>query len=298
MIQKYLPPNKLLNATSYAELCDFSFMRTGGIGNIPRNNYEDLRDNSTIYCWSSELNNLFYYINQKNLINITLLSGDNDHPSNPNGWIYGWPQHYQETTGLGFSLSFLPPNVKMWLAQNLEIENNIAKPLPIGVTKEYRETSEKISIKVYEKFFCDHKREKILFSNSSKPNNKIQREMVSNIINFYFDEKNATIIEKTTTQEEHFKNIQEHIFVACPPGNGKDSHRVWESLYFGAIPIVEDSPMNRYFAKLFPILVVESWFQITPNYLRSKYVEISDKNWRYDLLDAKNYLLYHGIKIK
>lgn len=295
MIQKYLPDNKLLNGTSYAELCDFSFMRQDGIGNIPESNIEEIVDGSTVYCWLSKLNYLFQYINHKNLKNITLISGDNDHSTNPNGWITGWPQ-YSDFNGL--NLLFSPPNIKLWLSQNAEIENNIMKPLPIGVTKEYRTKSERINIETYKNSFGDYNRRKLLYSNFSIGNNRVQRKILFDVLSFSFNDQNSTTHKETITQDEYFKNLQEHIFVACPPGNGKDTHRTWESLYFGAIPIVEDSVMNRYFAKLFPMLVVESWFHVTPNYLKNKYEEMSQKNWRYDLLDAKNYFSYHGVKTK
>ena len=54
----------------------------------------------------------------------------------------------------------------------------------------------------------------------------------------------------------YYKALQIHKFIICPPGNGKDTHRMWESLYFGAIPVVEDSVMNRYFSRFFPIVLI------------------------------------------
>ena len=32
----------------------------------------------------------------------------------------------------------------------------------------------------------------------------------------------------------------QHAFIAAPRGNGKDTHRVWEALYRGSLPVVED----------------------------------------------------------
>ena len=49
-------------------------------------------------------------------------------------------------------------------------------------------------------------------------------------------------------------------FVACPRGNGLDTHRFWETLYRGSIPIVKDSTWARLIARLgIPLLMVPEW---------------------------------------
>jgi hypothetical protein len=48
-------------------------------------------------------------------------------------------------------------------------------------------------------------------------------------------------------------------FVACPRGNGFDTHRVWESLYMGAIPVVLDTPQARELYFGLPIIFVQRW---------------------------------------
>jgi len=52
----------------------------------------------------------------------------------------------------------------------------------------------------------------------------------------------------------------EYKFVACPRGNGLDTHRFWETLYRGSIPIVKDSTWARLIARLgIPLLMVPEW---------------------------------------
>ena len=38
--------------------------------------------------------------------------------------------------------------------------------------------------------------------------------------------------------EEYERDLLTSNFVLCPEGNGIDTHRVWEALYSGSIPIV------------------------------------------------------------
>ena len=36
----------------------------------------------------------------------------------------------------------------------------------------------------------------------------------------------------------YLRDLRNHAFVLCPRGNGVDTHRMWETLYMGSIPIV------------------------------------------------------------
>lgn len=66
----------------------------------------------------------------------------------------------------------------------------------------------------------------------------------------------------------HFLMTKTH-FVICPSGNGMDSHRIWESAYLGAVPVIlkEHAPGG---SQLWPTLAVESWEDLK---------QISDDNW-------------------
>lgn len=51
-----------------------------------------------------------------------------------------------------------------------------------------------------------------------------------------------------------------HKFVAVPRGNGVDTHRLWESLYRGSIPIVLENEWSRSLAELgLPVLMIQEW---------------------------------------
>lgn len=299
MIQKYLPPNRLLHAKQFAILCDYSFMSTSQAPHtyIQPNNFEDIKSGSTVYCHGDILNNLFVFLNENGIHDITLISGDNDFPSNPNGATVGWPMTTKENR------LPCPPNVKKWFASNAEVVNNIMKPFPTGVAKWFEmgiypdnKNPKEITIDRLKSVMVDVPRNKLaLFSGGCNYSNPSIRGIVQSIVGTNCPE---VTISPRLSQQEYYEELQKHLFVICPPGNGKDTHRVWEALYFGAIPIVEDSEMYRYFSKLFPILIVESWFDIRVDFLMNKYREYYNKKWRYDLLDAENYFFYHGIPIK
>ena len=50
-------------------------------------------------------------------------------------------------------------------------------------------------------------------------------------------------------------DIEKYKYVLCPPGNGIQTHRLWEAMYFGSIPVVKDSILYKSFKKLNIIFV-------------------------------------------
>ena len=52
--------------------------------------------------------------------------------------------------------------------------------------------------------------------------------------------------------------MRQSLFVACPPGNGQDTHRFWEALYLGAVPIIlEEHKVDAF--KDWPHITVPNW---------------------------------------
>ncbi len=74
---------------------------------------------------------------------------------------------------------------------------------------------------------------------------------------------------------QFWKNCNTAAFVICPFGNGLDTHRTWETLVLGRIPIIPKSKLNKVFEGL-PIVEVEEneWKDIDEKWLKSKYENI------------------------
>lgn len=78
-------------------------------------------------------------------------------------------------------------------------------------------------------------------------------------------------------------------FVLCPPGNGLDTHRVWEVLCLGRIPIIEDLPINRVYEGL-PVWIVKDWkefMRLNPEQLKAKRTEFVERWSTFDFQRLK-----------
>ena len=70
--------------------------------------------------------------------------------------------------------------------------------------------------------------------------------------------------------------MKDYKFILSPPGVGEDTHRTWEALYVGCIPIVRSSNLNELYKDL-PVLIVDDWNIITKDFLESEYKNIQKK---------------------
>jgi hypothetical protein len=83
------------------------------------------------------------------------------------------------------------------------------------------------------------------------------------------------------------KAVSSLYFCCCPMGNGFDTHRFWESLYFGAIPIVKNHPF--YDALLYvypniPMIFIDEWENL-PSCIESLSIERYNTLWSNSTLE-------------
>lgn len=83
-------------------------------------------------------------------------------------------------------------------------------------------------------------------------------------------------VESKVNRERYLGQISDHKYVLCPPGNGYETHRLWETLYMNRIPIVEDKTYTMYlFQHKFPVLFTPSFYALTKYKLNELHSESS-----------------------
>lgn len=80
--------------------------------------------------------------------------------------------------------------------------------------------------------------------------------------------------------EEYLNTMRQYKFVLSPVGNGVDTHRTWEALLAGSIPIVESSVRDRMYEDL-PVLIVKSWSDLSLPLLQGAYANLTAAGRRY-----------------
>ena len=73
--------------------------------------------------------------------------------------------------------------------------------------------------------------------------------------------------ERTIIYQHFLGTMRLSKFVLCPRGNAIDCHRNWETLYMRRVPVMKRDPYFETLFKDYPVLFVDSYFDITENLL-------------------------------
>lgn len=173
-------------------------------------------------------------------------------------------------------------------SQNIKIKHKKVVQLPIGVP-------------LHSDFYFDFiSRKKILpFSSQKKLIKAIKFKIKKKYLiycNYHFamNSERANCKKKLlkslcyyTPKRISLKNtwneIKNYQFIVCPEGNGVDTHRVWEGLLLGAIPIVKINFLSPLYGKL-PIIIIKDWSQVNLNFLDQQLKKIKSRKYDFSIL--------------
>jgi hypothetical protein len=93
--------------------------------------------------------------------------------------------------------------------------------------------------------------------------------------------------------ENYLIQLKDHKFALSPPGRGLDTHRTWEALMVGTIPIVISSPLDSLYDNL-PVLIIEDWSILTPEYLEEQFCLFQSRTYDF----SKIYSAYWKDRVK
>ncbi len=86
---------------------------------------------------------------------------------------------------------------------------------------------------------------------------------------------------------EYLKNCRKSNFVLCPVGNGVDTHRIWETLYVGGIPIIKSHTVLNKLVMELPVLVLQDWEELKDrNFLEYSYEKMQRGHYNYSKLSS------------
>jgi len=161
------------------------------------------------------------------------------------------------------------PLLIQWFTQNPCINHNKLSFLPIGIANSMWQHGNIDIIK--KNLFCKNK-DFLIYFNFNIDTNVEKRLKCKNIL------INKGIVFLPSLPFEEYSNIlSRHKYSICPDGNGIDSHRIWESLYYGTIPIILRSTFSEYIKLHYPCILLDSWddlsFDTLEEYNESPFTE-------------------------
>lgn len=172
-----------------------------------------------------------------------------------------------------------------WFSQNVVKSHKKLIPIPIGIDNLYWGKKKLKALNHIIKKGVKRNKKYLLYQNFVDKTSLYERSYVRKI----FLAKKFCKTSKDLTYKKYFSEITDSFFILSPRGNGIDCHRTWESMYLGSIPIVKSSAMDSLFKDL-PILIVNDWNEITEEFLKGKYKELSMKKFNIEKIYVQYWL--------
>ena len=145
------------------------------------------------------------------------------------------------------------PLLQCWWGQNLCFEHPKMRSLPIGIANSMWEHGRL----EYYNVPTTTKKTQFLYYNFGIQTNPEKRQVCADALSYL-----GPMLPMVPVKE-NIARLAKHRYCICPEGNGVDTHRLWEALYLGCIPIVLETPFIQALVhsmdNMLPIIVVKSW---------------------------------------
>ena len=232
-----------------------------------------IKNGDIVFCNSSYLSLFFKYLKRlKKITSITLITSQSDFSITKKVFINR------------------PKSITKWFAVNVAYKDSNLTPIPLGLANNYSPKNIRINDLVNFKFE-KVKKENKLYVNLRKSTNYKERE---NIENIFKDKEWVVIKEPNLSIDEYISDLNKYKFIFCPWGNGIDTHRIWETLYCGSIPITK-SHVGLSFKNL-PIIPFENFDNLS---IEKLITESSKKDFDFEALNLRywNELIKTEVKL-
>lgn len=175
-------------------------------------------------------------------------------------------------------LASIPPQIGSWFSTNSA--NPAVCQLPLGLGNSYCQVTAKADLLADA---LDTPKSGFLYLNFRPETNRGARQDLWESYSTANREGWVTRCAGDVSREEFVTGLASHRFALCPPGNGIDTHRMWEALYVGTIPVVRKNPALDFFRDL-PILFVDRLEGISKRFLEEQETAMVAQEWNWDKL--------------
>ena len=158
--------------------------------------------------------------------------------------------------------------VKKVFGVNVHPYQDLSTPVPIGLTNNCDDSN------LHRLFGNIHLLEKAngvnfsykfnhsIYCNFTIGNNEPERilllKTLSKLKNFNYSHPEFTPIARIN----YLESLRIFNLIPCPAGNGIDTHRLWETLYMGGIPVIKSNKLLNFLVKDLPVIIVKSWDEL------------------------------------
>lgn len=221
MIRDYIDGDKFEN------MCDF---------NIHSPKFQDGKNKYIVYAASADCHKALNFITENDSKQFVLVTHNGDESPD---------------------VDMIPSNLIHWYGQNMNPWSHKQSPIPIGLERDRWHPHKKEIL--FDAQDVEHERLNIGFAQFNPNTFPSERlGMLQSLRN-----RGVPLVWQPSINGTGFKeyvdNLKKYKYCFCPRGNGIDTHRMWEALYMGCIPIVKSYTTHQFENCDLPILFVNDW---------------------------------------
>jgi mannosyltransferase OCH1-like enzyme len=170
----------------------------------------------------------------------------------------------------------LSDNILRMYVQNVNVIHPRIDTIPLGLENSmWGMEKKKIMLGLMKKIRRGKiERNKLVYMNHSLNTRREERTMLYN----KFGNLSWVTSVKPGNLKDYFNNIAIHKFIMNPWGNCFDNHRAWEAWYLGCIPITRRCIFTSFYED-FPICLIDSWDEVTEEFLNKEYDRIQARKF-------------------
>lgn len=219
-----------------------------------KNRSFSLKENDVIFCHTMLLIPLFNHLNKvKEFRNIKLIT-------------------HQSDLSIDRKLfSKKPKCISKWYAINVRYSHENLIPIPIGIGNDSNQKT--LTSNNYKNLNFELTKVNKVYANFNMNTNYFHRyKATKKLINhkfMNFDKPNLNL-------DKFIHRLSQHKFCLAPWGNGYDTHRLWEALYAGVIPITKSHKSLDCFNE-FPILYFKKFKELNIEDLNQRTYKFNPK---------------------
>ena len=253
---------------------DFENLKLDDISIVDKNerftfykkNKFSLSENTIIFTNSLMIESLFNDLRNINFTNLKLITSQTDRMINKK------------------LFEKMPNCISKWYSVNVNYADKKLIPIPLGLANNYSPKN-LLSKDFGDIDFETMKIDKIYINFNKYTNLKERHHLYDLFQNFNW----ATIDRKILDFKEYQDNLKNHKFVLCPWGNGVDTHRIWEALYSGSIPVIKDHITFKCLKSL-PVIFIDDFKNLNHDYLIDKSKELEPISIGDEFLNLKYWI--------
>jgi hypothetical protein len=178
---------------------------------------------------------------------------------------------------------------------NLRPIKNLSSALPLGLTNYcddsglHRIIGDLENLRVADQCsdFCEAFSPNYFASFNVATNNKARSQVVK-VLNSLSSPSKVVFSDVSYDKNSlisYLKNLRSFPFVICPEGNGFDTHRLWETLYMGGIPVIKKNDYLSEITRNLPVVILNEWDELNNvDLMHINWLRIQNSIWDFNNL--------------